>query len=136
MLPQAAAQLPLAPCPSAPAGGFNPQFMPSLTGICTLFSRWLTAASLWVHLLAVNLFAAREMYLEGALLPGTVQQRHAYWLWVLLLSADLFAAWEMSLKGSLLRICLLATLLTPAPPASPLQASCRACPPGTPSCCA
>jgi hypothetical protein len=47
------------------AGGFNPQFMPSLDGICTLFSRWLTAASLWVHLLAVNLFAAREMYLEG-----------------------------------------------------------------------
>ena len=47
------------------AGGFNPQFMPSLAGICTLFSRWGTAASLWVHLLAVNLFAAREMYLEG-----------------------------------------------------------------------
>lgn len=41
--------------------------MPSLAGICTLFSRWLTAASLWVHLLAVNLFAAREMYLEGGL---------------------------------------------------------------------
>lgn len=47
------------------AGGFNPQFMPSLPGICTLFSRWLTAASLWVHLLAVNLFAARDMYLQG-----------------------------------------------------------------------
>ncbi|KAL4427483.1 hypothetical protein ABPG77_000772 [Micractinium sp. CCAP 211/92] len=46
-------------------GGFNPQFMPSLAGICTLFSRWLTAASLWVHLLAVNLFAARDMYLQG-----------------------------------------------------------------------
>ncbi|EFN59898.1 hypothetical protein CHLNCDRAFT_132919 [Chlorella variabilis] len=46
-------------------GGFNPQFMPSLAGICTLFSRWLTAASLWVHLLAVNLFAARELYMEG-----------------------------------------------------------------------
>ena len=41
--------------------------MPSLAGICTLFSRWLTAASLWVHLLAVNLFAARELYLEGGL---------------------------------------------------------------------
>jgi hypothetical protein len=40
--------------------------MPSIAGICTLFSRWLNAASLWVHLLAVNLFAAREMYLEGA----------------------------------------------------------------------
>ncbi|KAI3429270.1 hypothetical protein D9Q98_005367 [Chlorella vulgaris] len=45
--------------------GLSPQFMPSIAGICTLFSRWLNAASLWVHLLAVNLFAAREMYLEG-----------------------------------------------------------------------
>lgn len=48
-------------------GGFSPQFMPSLAGICTLFSRWGTAASLWVHLLAANLFAARQMYLEGEL---------------------------------------------------------------------
>lgn len=52
-----------------PTGGVNPQFMPSLAGICTLFSRWRTAASLWVHLLAINLFAAREMYLEGARPP-------------------------------------------------------------------
>ena len=58
-------------CLACPAGGFSPQFMPSLEGICTLFSRWLTAASLWVHLLAANLFAAREMYLEGApMLPA------------------------------------------------------------------
>lgn len=48
-------------------GGYNPQFMPSLPGICTLFSRWRTAASLWVHLLAVNLFAARDLYLQGDL---------------------------------------------------------------------
>lgn len=45
--------------------GWNPQFLPSLPGICTLFSRVTTAASLWVHLLAVNLFAARSAYLEG-----------------------------------------------------------------------
>lgn len=62
------------PLPRA-TGGFNPQFMPSLAGICTLFSRWLTAASLWVHLLAVNLFAARELYMEG---EGGLQQ--ASWL--------------------------------------------------------
>lgn len=46
-------------------GGFNPQFFPSLSGIVTLFSRVPTAASLWVHLLAVDLFAARHIYLEG-----------------------------------------------------------------------
>jgi hypothetical protein len=46
-------------------GGWNPQFLPSLSGIVTLFSRVPTAASLWVHLLAVDLFAARHMYLEG-----------------------------------------------------------------------
>jgi hypothetical protein len=48
-------------------GGFNPQFFPSLSGIVTLFSRVATAASLWVHILAINLFAAREIYLDGEL---------------------------------------------------------------------
>ena len=47
------------------SGGFKPQFFPSLTGIVTLFSRVATAASLWVHILAINLFAAREMYVDG-----------------------------------------------------------------------
>ena len=31
-----------------------------------LFSRVVTAASLWVHLLAINLYAARTAYLQGA----------------------------------------------------------------------
>lgn len=52
----------------APAGGFKPQFFPSLAGISTLFSRAATGASLWVHLLAANLFAARSAYLEGGVL--------------------------------------------------------------------
>lgn len=47
------------------AGGFKPQFIPSLDGIATLFSRLTTAASLWVHLLAINLFAASRTYIEG-----------------------------------------------------------------------
>ncbi len=47
------------------SGGFNPQFFPSLQGIGQLFSRLITAASLWVHLLAINLFAARAVYLDG-----------------------------------------------------------------------
>eukprot|EP00884_Botryococcus_braunii_P021381 jgi/Botrbrau1/7927/Bobra.9_2s0091.2 len=48
------------------SGGFKPQFMPSIAGISTLFSRILTAASLWVHILAINLFAARTVYMEGS----------------------------------------------------------------------
>ena len=47
------------------ANGWNPQFFPSLVGICTLFSRHITAASLWVHVLAVNVAAARWVYLQG-----------------------------------------------------------------------
>lgn len=47
------------------SGGFNPQFFPSLQGIGQLFSRLITAASLWVHLLAINLFAARAVYIDG-----------------------------------------------------------------------
>ena len=39
--------------------------MPQLGGIMTLFSRVKTAASLWLHLQAGNLFAAKTVYLEG-----------------------------------------------------------------------
>ena len=47
-------------------GGFKPQFFPNLQGIMRLFSRPITAASLLVHLLSINLFAARSLYLAGA----------------------------------------------------------------------
>ncbi len=47
------------------AGGWAPQFIPQLAGVAALFARPATAASLWVHLLAVNLFAARAIYLDG-----------------------------------------------------------------------
>jgi hypothetical protein len=46
-------------------GGWNPQFFPQLAGIVALFSRAPTAASLWVHLLAINLFAARAVFFDG-----------------------------------------------------------------------
>lgn len=49
------------------SGGFSPQFFPSLAGIGQLFARLVTSASLWVHLLAINLFAARQVYLDGML---------------------------------------------------------------------
>ena len=50
------------------AGGFKPQFLPSLPGIVMLFSRAATAASLGVHLLCINLFAACRTCAEGDLL--------------------------------------------------------------------
>lgn len=45
------------------AGGkFNPQFFPALRGVAELFSRPATAASVWVHLLVINVFAARSIW--------------------------------------------------------------------------
>ena len=52
-----------------PAGPFTPQYVPSLEGIVTLFSRFITAASLWVHLVAINTFAATRTFLQGMTLP-------------------------------------------------------------------
>lgn len=49
-------------------GGFNPQFFPRVAGIATLFSRLTTAASLWVHLLCINLFAAHSILKQGNML--------------------------------------------------------------------
>lgn len=48
------------------AGGFNPQFFPKLAGIQTLFSRPATTASWVLHILAINLFLGRTIYLDGA----------------------------------------------------------------------
>lgn len=50
--------------------GWNPQFFPKLSGIVLLFSRVGTAVSLWVHLLGVNLFAARSIFIDGEWLGG------------------------------------------------------------------
>jgi hypothetical protein len=52
----------------------KPQFFPSLDGISQLFSRSITAASLWVHLVCINLFTARHVFLDGkqpSLSPNT-----------------------------------------------------------------
>jgi hypothetical protein len=46
--------------------GFKPQFFPHLGDIQALFNRTgLTAASFLAHILAINLFAARALYLDG-----------------------------------------------------------------------
>lgn len=47
------------------SSGFNPQFFPTITGIATLFSRTATTASLWVHVLCVNIFAAHTLLWKG-----------------------------------------------------------------------
>lgn len=47
------------------SNGFNPQFFPKIQGIATLFSRVTTTASLWVHLLCINIFAAHHLMWDG-----------------------------------------------------------------------
>lgn len=47
------------------SGGFNPQFIPRLEGIMTLFSRLGVAASWVLHILCINLFASRWCLMEG-----------------------------------------------------------------------
>jgi hypothetical protein len=47
------------------AGGFNPQFFPTLGSVMALFSRPFTAASFLLHAAAINLIAARSAYLDG-----------------------------------------------------------------------
>eukprot|EP00882_Tetradesmus_deserticola_P020125 GHRQ01021692.1.p1 GENE.GHRQ01021692.1~~GHRQ01021692.1.p1 ORF type:complete len:175 (+),score=94.04 GHRQ01021692.1:150-674(+) len=46
-------------------GGFNPQFFPTLGSVMALFSRPFTAASFLLHAAAINLIAARSVYLDG-----------------------------------------------------------------------
>ena len=43
-----------------------PQFFPQLACIVELLQRRVTAASAWAHLLAVNAFLGRHIYLDGA----------------------------------------------------------------------
>ncbi|KAI3976571.1 hypothetical protein MKX01_008429 [Papaver californicum] len=46
-----------------------------LPGIAKMFSSEMTLASAWIHLLAVDLFAARQVFLEG--LEFDVETRHS-----------------------------------------------------------
>ncbi len=67
------------------SGGFNPQFFPKLEGIMGLFSRTITAASLWVHLLSINLYAARTAYLQGGHPDSPASTKVDVALWTILL---------------------------------------------------
>ncbi|KAK9906409.1 hypothetical protein WJX75_001410 [Coccomyxa subellipsoidea] len=62
----------------------------------SLFSRTVTAASLWVHLLSINLYAARSAYLQG--LQNCVPTRHT------VLLSSLFA--PLGLISAVITNCL------------------------------
>lgn len=50
-------------------------WLPELPGITRMFSSTLTVASAWLHLLAVDLFAGRQIYLDG--LQQSIETRHS-----------------------------------------------------------
>lgn len=50
-------------------------WLPELPGITKMFSSTLTVASAWIHLLAVDLFAGRHVFLDG--LQHSVETRHS-----------------------------------------------------------
>lgn len=50
-------------------------WLPELPGITRMFSSTLTVASAWIHLLAVDLYAARQVFLDG--LQERVETRHS-----------------------------------------------------------
>ncbi|KAL2457572.1 abscisic acid (aba)-deficient 4 [Forsythia ovata] len=50
-------------------------WLPELPGIAKMFSSEMTLASAWIHLLAVDLFAARQVYYDG--LENDLETRHS-----------------------------------------------------------
>ncbi|XP_068643104.1 protein ABA DEFICIENT 4, chloroplastic-like isoform X2 [Aristolochia californica] len=50
-------------------------WLPELQGIAKMFSNEMTLASAWIHLLAVDLFAARQVYHDG--LNNEIETRHS-----------------------------------------------------------
>ncbi|KAL8034486.1 hypothetical protein ABFX02_12G032100 [Erythranthe guttata] len=56
-------------------------WLPELPGIAKMFSTEMTLASAWIHLLAVDLFAARQVYYDG--LQENIETRHSVTLCLL-----------------------------------------------------
>ncbi|PAN32047.1 hypothetical protein PAHAL_5G459100 [Panicum hallii] len=50
-------------------------WLPELPGIVRMFASEMTVASAWIHLLAVDLFAARQVYHDG--LKNKIETRHS-----------------------------------------------------------
>ncbi|XP_010264126.1 PREDICTED: protein ABA DEFICIENT 4, chloroplastic-like isoform X2 [Nelumbo nucifera] len=53
----------------------NKYWLPELSSIAKMFTSEMTLASAWIHLLAVDLFAARQVYLDG--LDNEIETRHS-----------------------------------------------------------
>ncbi|CAH8257308.1 unnamed protein product [Arabidopsis lyrata] len=55
---------------------FSSKYMlPELSGIAKMFSSEMTLASAWIHLLVIDLFAARQVYNDG--LENQIETRHS-----------------------------------------------------------
>ncbi|CAI9276589.1 unnamed protein product [Lactuca saligna] len=50
-------------------------WLPELPGVAKMFSNEMTLASAWIHLLAVDLYAARQVYQDG--LENEIETRHS-----------------------------------------------------------
>uniref|UniRef100_A0ACD5VCG2 Uncharacterized protein n=1 Tax=Avena sativa TaxID=4498 RepID=A0ACD5VCG2_AVESA len=50
-------------------------WLPELPGIVRMFASEMTVASAWIHLLAVDLFAARQVYHDG--IKNNIETRHS-----------------------------------------------------------
>nr|GEX81951.1 protein ABA deficient 4, chloroplastic [Tanacetum cinerariifolium] len=50
-------------------------WLPELPGVAKMFSNEMTLASAWIHLLAIDLYAARQVYLDG--LENEIETRHS-----------------------------------------------------------
>eukprot|EP00245_Coleochaete_scutata_P007584 TRINITY_DN23051_c0_g1_i1.p1 TRINITY_DN23051_c0_g1~~TRINITY_DN23051_c0_g1_i1.p1 ORF type:complete len:279 (+),score=34.86 TRINITY_DN23051_c0_g1_i1:232-1068(+) len=80
--------------------------LPELSGIARMFKSTLTVASAWIHILAMDLYAARHVYLDG--LEQKVPTRHSLILCLMFGPIGIFChfittalvVWRRKVKGS------------------------------------
>jgi hypothetical protein len=64
-------------------------WLPELSGIARMFTSTLTVASAWLHLLAADLFAGRQIFLDG--LKHNVETRHSLVLCLMMCPIGIFS---------------------------------------------
>ncbi|CAM6083557.1 unnamed protein product [Calypogeia fissa] len=64
-------------------------WLPELSGITRMFSSTITVASAWLHLLAADLFAGRQIFLDG--LNHNVETRHSLVLCLMMCPIGIFS---------------------------------------------
>ncbi|XP_062199460.1 protein MAO HUZI 4, chloroplastic-like [Phragmites australis] len=64
-------------------------WLPELAGIVRMFASEMTVASAWIHLLAVDLFAARQVYQDG--IKNDIETRHSVLLCLLFCPVGILA---------------------------------------------